>query len=84
MVSAIREQLHIHAEFEQSLTRLCLVVQGFTPAEMGTLKSAVRSASAKKGKPATEVIDDCIDEVLMGTPFDSTYLGILFTMLGGI
>ena len=60
------------AEFEDSLIALQGVVQGLTDEEL----SLIRKVAREWDKTATEIIDCCIAEVMQGSVFDNTYLGV--------
>lgn len=83
MFRAIRKNIRIHAEFEESLTALCCVVQGLDEAELSRIRTAVRCISSRTGKQSKQVIDDCINEVLQGKPFNDTCIGFEVTLIFG-
>lgn len=85
MFKAIREEVRIRAEFEESLTVLCCVVQGLDEKDLSHIRTAVRCISSRTGEQAVEVVADCIDEILQGKTLGDTQIGLeINTIFGGV
>ena len=72
LIKWLRWIAYERAEFEDSLIALQGVVQGLTDEEISLIRKVVREWD----KTATEIIDRCITEVMQGSTFDNTYLGV--------
>ena len=72
IIKRLKWVIYEHAEFEDSLIALQGVVQGLTDEELSRIRKVVREWD----KTATEIIDRCITEVMQGSTFDNTYLGV--------
>lgn len=72
IIKWLKWTIYEHAEFEDSLIALQGVVQGLTDEELSLIRKVVR----ERDETATEIIDRCIAEVMQGSTFDNTYLGV--------